>query len=146
MKIWSKIKEWTFIAFTKPLFHVTKEGRKTQALLNEASSIGFKNPTLHTTSSIKEDMKRLEKIQKELERINFTAKYKNTSNKYLMCMWGLWWLNVGTGIHTIMEKGIGFWGMNVSTTLLFMLYVVWCGRTMIRNKKTRDELFLEGIG
>jgi hypothetical protein len=145
-KIWSKIKECTFIAFTKPIFHVTKDGRKTQSLIKEASAIGYKSPSAHTPSSIKEDMERLEKIQKELERINFSSKFKNTSNKFLMFIWGLWWMNLGHIMMTLVEDGIGFWGLNVSWFLAYCCYIGWCGRTMIKNKKRRDDLFIEGIG
>jgi hypothetical protein len=99
------------------------------------------------SGNTQEDLKRANTIlnehQRKLESTRRKYAFKATSIKFSMACWAAWWFNLGIYLWEWYDKGIS------SSRFFYILLAISClfmyGIDMIKKKRKRDELFVEGI-
>ena len=103
----------------------------------------------HQDNDMKTYIRETDKVLKEMDKLINRQQYKASGNKMNFFMWFVWWCN-GTGYiidgYQDINRG-DFKGACCYGALLVMAIclLVSTYKMIVRNKKAREDLFIEGI-
>ena len=100
-------------------------------------------PPANDVKEIERLLREFKRMEKELDNQVYSNKVKQTSNKFNLFIWGVWWFNLGTNVTAIINNTFGW--IHYVVIVLAILSIVLYGIMIVRNQRKRNDLFIEGI-
>ncbi len=93
-------------------------------------------------SELQEHKKRIDKLEEDMRNINKRKLYISSGNRYNLCLWGYWWFMLTLNISACIIEFSRYRALSIIISIFSL--ILWY-KIIMKNKKIRDDLFLEGI-